>query len=107
MVGVNGEIFRKRINKNIVLVLEYDWESYEYGKHRKTKYSGTLQGDGETVLIIAKEKSFDGFADDYEIDKLFVYHGGGDLNFNLKENIPKEVIEAWEKEILKNHKNKT
>jgi len=98
MTGVNGEIIRKRINKNIVLVLEYAWESYEYGKHRKTKYSGTLPGDGETVFILAKEKSFDGFAEDYEIDKLWVYHGGGEFSFS-KKDIPKEVIDAWEKEI--------
>jgi len=101
MVGVNGEILRKRVDKNIVLVLKYDWESYEYGKHRKTKYSGTLPGDGEAVFILAKEKSFGGFADDYEINKLWVYHGGGDLNLILKKNVPKEVMEAWNEEINK------
>jgi len=104
MVGANGEIIRKRINKNIVLVLKYDWESDDYGKHRKIRYSGTLSGEGGTVFLLGKERSFDGLAEDYVIDRLWVYHGGGDLNFSLKKNVPKEVMEAWNKEISKLNK---
>jgi len=97
MTGVYGEILRKKINKNTYLVLSCDWESYEYGKHGKTKYSGTLPGSGESVYIIKKEKSFS-YADSSEIDKLWVYHGGGELDFT-KKSVPKEVMDAWEKEI--------
>jgi len=99
MTGVIGEIFRKKISKDVDLVLSYDWESYEYGKHgKKTKYSGTLPGGGETVFVIGKEKSSD---DDYssKFNKLWVYHGGGDLNLEDKANVPKEVMDEWNKEI--------
>jgi hypothetical protein len=105
MAGVIGEIFRKKISKDADLVLSYDWESYEYGKHskKKVKYSGTLPGEGETVFVIGKEKSSD---DDYspKFYKLWIYHGGSDLDFSLKKNIPKEVLNAWNKEIRKTEK---
>jgi len=100
--GIIGEVFRKKINKDTYLVLSYDWESYEYGKHskKKVKYSGTLPGEGETVFVIGKERSSD---DDYspKFYKLWIYHGGSDLDFSLKKNIPKEVLNAWNKEIRK------
>jgi len=102
MTGVIGEIFRKKISKDVDLVLSYDWESYEYGKHgdKKVKYSGTLPGEGEIEFVIGKEKSSD---DDYspKFDKLWVYHGGGDLNLEDKANVPKEVMDAWNKAISK------
>jgi len=100
MVSVSGEIFRKKISKDVSLVLSYDWESYEYGRHgnKKAKYSGTLPGSGETAFMIEKEKSSTGNS---VVENLWVYRGGGDLDLSLKKNIPKEVLDAWNEEINK------
>jgi len=100
MVSASGEIFRKKISKDVDLVLSYDWESYEYGRHsnKKAKYSGTLPGGGETAFMIEKEKSSTGNS---VVENLWVYHGGGDLDLSLKKNIPKEVLDAWNEEINK------
>jgi len=101
MTGVIGETFRKKISKDVDLVLSYDWESYEYGKHsnKKAKYSGTLPGDGETVFIIEKQKTSNEGGS--IIKNLWIYHGGSGLDFSLKKNVPKKVIDAWNKEVSK------
>jgi len=96
---ISEEIFREKIDKNISLVLTVTCEDEEAVDSNEVEYNGILPGSGITLYMIIKERSVDGKKYS-EISKTWAYRGGGDLN--LSENfVPKEVMDAWNKEVKK------
>jgi len=94
MIRISGEIIRMEKGKN-TFVLSYYWDENDENDEdddKKVKYSGTLPGKGEIVFMIEKND---------KIDKIWIYHGGGKLNLYSDKNVPKEVMNAWNKAISK------